>query len=153
MLEIVKPFEKENLHLCVTTWFLSKESNALELEALSIYNNAIASQFIRDADYNRFMKIVFFELAIFDKSRVGTLKSLTNQDYIMKKSAWLPPEMSELEYNRLPLGWRLYTPPSPDQKPSSYEINLIGDAEGIKNQEEQTVVLSQRVYELVEKLR
>ena len=99
------------------------------------------------------MKIVFFELAIFDKSRFGTLKSLTNQDYIMKKSAWLLPEMSELEYNRLPLGWRLYTPPSPDQKPSSYEINLIGDAEGIKNQEEQTVVLSQRVYELVEKLR
>ena len=149
----MKPFEKENLHNCVTKWFQSNESNMLELEALGIYNTAMASQFIRDVDFNRFMKIVFFELAIFDKSRVGVLKSLTNQDYILKKPAWLPPDMTDLEFNRLPSGWLLYKPPASGVAPTSYEMCLIGDSEGIKNQEEQTVVLSQRVYELVEKLR
>ena len=52
MEDIVKPFEKENLHNCVTKWFQSNESNMLELEALGIYNTAMASQFIRDVDFN-----------------------------------------------------------------------------------------------------
>ena len=81
------------------------------------------------------------------------MQNLTNEDYALKKETWLPPEMTELEFNKLPKDWRLYKPPQPGVPPSSYEIDIIGDTEGIKNQEEQTVCLSQRVYELVEKMR
>ena len=150
---IIKPFEKEDLHNCVSTWFKSKESDQLETEALEIYKKAMASQYIGNSDFDRFVKIVFFELILFDKSRVGVLQNLTNEDYALKKETWLPPEMNELEFNKLPKDWRLYKPPQPGVPPSSYEIDIIGDTEGIKNQEEQTVCLSQRVYELVEKMR
>ena len=153
MQSILKPFEKENLHNCVSTWFLSKESDEIETEALEIYSQAKKSDYIRNPDYDRFVKIVFFELILFDKSRPSVLRNLTNEDYALKKETWVPPDMNDLEFNKLPKDWRLYKPPQPDVPPSSYEINLIGDKEGIKNQAEQTVCISQRVYELIEKMR
>ena len=153
MQSILKPFEKENLHNCVSTWFLSKESDEIETEALEIYTQAMKSDYVRNADYDRFVKIAFFELILFDKSRPSVLRNLTNEDYALKKETWLPQDMNDLEFNKLPKDWRLYKPPQPDIPPSSYEINLIGDKEGIKNQAEQTVCLSQRVYELIEKMR
>ena len=87
MMAILKPHEKENVFNAVKVWFSSEESKKLETEALAIYTAAIANQSIRKADFNRFSKIVFFELMIFDKSRVGIIENLTNEDYQLKKAA------------------------------------------------------------------
>ena len=153
MISILKPFEKENLHNCVRTWYKSKESEELELEALSIYNCAMQANYIRSKDFDRFCKIVFFEIAIFDKSRSGVIEGLKNEDYTLKKPTWVPPEMTDLEFNKLPKNCRLYTPPNPDDPPSSYEMDILGDKEGMKNAADQTVCISQRGYELLEKMR
>ena len=38
MKSIIQPSQKENLQNCIRVWFASKESEALEIEALEIYN-------------------------------------------------------------------------------------------------------------------
>ena len=98
-------------------------------------------------------KLFFFEIAIFDKSRSGVIEGLKNEDYTLKKPTWVPPEMTDLEFNKLPKDCRLYTPPNPDDPPSSYEMDILGDKEGMKNAADQTVCISQRGYELLEKMR
>ena len=123
---ILKPHEKENLHNAVTKWFNSKESQELEIEALTIYKDARHSQEICNKNFDCFSKIVFFETMLFDKSRVGKIEELTNEDYTLKKPMWVPDGMTELELEKLPKGWRLYSPPFPDAPISSYEIDRIG---------------------------
>ena len=151
MTKIIKPLEEENLKHCVRTWFQSKASEELETEALTIYQNAMAAQEIRKSDFDRFSKICFFEAALFDKSRIGMWENLKNADYAAKKSAWLPPDMDTLEYSSLPQEWLLYSEPYPGAPPSSYEIEIIS-GERSKNHEDHSVVLSPRVFELIEKM-
>ena len=151
MTKIIRPLEEENLKHCVRTWFQSKASEELETEALTIYQNAMSNQLIRKSDFDRFSKICFFEAALFDKSRIGMWENLKNADYAGKKSAWLPSDMDELEYSSLPREWLLYSEPYPGAPPSSYEIEIIS-GERSKNHEDHSVVLSPRVYELIEKM-
>ena len=153
MMSIIQPSQKENLQNCIRVWFASKESEALEIEALDIYNTSMASRYIRAKDFERFSRIAFFELAIFDKSRSGILEELRNEDYAMKVPSWVPDEMTELEFSKLPKDKRLYSPPTPDAPPSSWEMELLGDRPGFKNQADQTVCLSQRCYHLLEKMK
>ena len=151
MMKIIKPLEEENLKHCVRNWFASKESEELENEALTIYKNAMSNQNIKKSDFDRFSKICFFEAALFDKSRIGMWEHLKNEDYAAKRSAWLPPDMDELDYSRLPKEWLLYSEPYPGAPPSSYEIEIIS-GERSKNHEDHSVVLSPRVNELIEKM-
>ena len=153
MKSIIQPSQKENLQNCIRVWFASKESEALEIEALEIYNTSMMSKYIRQKDFERFSRIAFFELALFDKSRSGVLEELRNEDYAMKVPSWVPEEMTELEFSKLPKDKRLYSPPTPGAPPSSWEMELLGDRPGFKNQADQTVCLSQRCYQLCEKMK
>ena len=152
MQNIVKPFEEERLHNSVETWFQSKESEELEIEALTIYETAVKDGAIRNSDFDRFVKICFFEAALFDKSRVGMLESLKNEEYFLKRATWLPPEMDELELDKLPPGWLLYSPPYEGAPASSYQIEIIA-GEKSKNHQHQSIVMNPRVHELIEKMR
>ena len=153
MENVVKPFEKTNIHNAVKNWFNSKQSEDLEIEALDIYQNSMRTQTITNKQYDRFAQIVFFELVLFDRSRVGKHGELTNADYAMKKETWIPEDMVDLELENLPEGWNLHAPPYPGAPVSSYQIELLGDHKRDKNQDSGPVCISLRVYELVEKMR
>ncbi len=153
MQSILKPHENENLHNAVATWFQSEESQELEVEALTIYKDSMAAQDVSNKNFDRFSKIVFFEAVLFDKSRVGKYEDLTNEDYTLKKPTYVPDGMTELELEKLPKGWRLYSPPFPGAPISSYEIDRIGDGKKDKNQDNKPVCLNPRVYELIEKMQ
>ena len=151
MQRIIKPFAQEQLQNSIKTWFESKDSEDLEIEALSIYQNAMETKSIRPSDFDRFTKIVFFEAALHDKSRTGMYYQLKNSDYAAKKPTWIPEEMDSLEYENLPREWLLYTAPYDGAAPSSYELEIIGGPDA-KNHEDHPIVLSPRVYELIEKM-
>ena len=153
MQNILKPHEKENLHNAVTKWFQSEASQEVEVEALTIYKDSMAAQEVSNKNFDRFSKIVFFEAVLFDKSRVGKYEELTNEDYTLKKPTYVPDGMTELELEKLPKGWRLYSPPFPGAPISSYEIDRIGDGKKDKNQDNKPVCLNPRVYELIEKMQ
>ena len=156
MLNIIKPYESEKLHNCLKTWYRSQECSELEQEVLSIYKKGMElkskGRKMSPQDFNRFSKCVLFELALFDKSRVGVYSVLTNQDYIMKRAAWVPPEMMELEFSKLPTDCLLYKPPQAGARPSSYEMEISGDRPGLKNNQKQSVIINERVFELLEKM-
>ena len=151
MQSILKPLEEERLHHCVETWFQSKQSEELEIEALTIYQNSMKGRSISNPDYDRFARIVFFEAALFDKSRVGMLESLKNEEYFSKKPTWIPSEVDELELDKLPQEWLLYSPPYEGAPVSSYQIE-VDAGEKSKNHQDHSIVMSPRVYELVEKM-
>ena len=141
---------------CLKTWYRSQECSELEQEVLSIYKKGMElkskGRKMSPQDFNRFSKCVLFELALFDKSRVGVYSVLTNQDYIMKRAAWVPPEMMELEFSKLPTDCLLYKPPQAGARPSSYEMEISGDRPGLKNNQKQSVIINERVFELLEKM-
>ena len=151
MQSIVKPLEEERLHHSVETWFQSKQSEELEIEALTIYQNSMKGRSISNTDYDRFARIVFFEAVLFDKSRVGMLESLKNEEYFMKLPTWIPSEVDELELDKLPQEWLLYSPPYEGAPVSSYQIE-VNAGEKSKNHQDHSIVMSPRVYELVEKM-
>ena len=153
MEEIVQPSACDSFQNSVKTWFFSEEAQRLEVEAMNIYNQSMALKTITKAKFEKFCKWVFFEFMLFDKSRVGILENLKNEDYHLKKSAWIPQEMSDLAYKRLPKDWLLYSPPTTDAEPTSYEIDLVGDELMNKNQEGQTVIMNDRVFQLCEKMQ
>ena len=153
MEEIVQPSASDSIQNSVKTWFFSEEAQRLEVEAMTIYNQAMALKTITKAKFEQFCKWVFFEFMLFDKSRVGILENLKNEDYHLKRSAWIPQEMSDLAYKRLPKDWLLYSPPTADAEPTSYEIDLVGDELMNKNQEGQTVIMNDRVFQLCEKMQ
>ena len=152
MLQILKPFEAENLHNCVKNWYRSKACEDLEIEAIGIYTKAKELKSVTSTNFNRFSKIVLLELAVFDKSRVGVYECMTNQDFVMKKPTWIPADMDSLEFAQLPKDWVMYKAPSPGVPPSSYEMTILADRSGIKCNQKQTVIINERVFELIEKM-
>ena len=151
MLQIVSPSTDEDKLHALESWFGSDESKALAEEGERIYQTAVEQGAIQKKTFNRFANLVFLELALSDKLRIGVYNALLNSDWVVKVEVYLPVGFVAPEYDGLPSGWRIYSKPAlqPNAKPSRYEIRIPGSRPGMKNKQRQTITLNLGTHELM----
>ena len=66
---------------------------------------------ISPSEFDKFARFTFFELALTDMSRPGTLEAISNADYINRKSVYLPDGFEDSSLDNLPPGWNVYRAP------------------------------------------
>ena len=155
MQEILNPSSEEDKLHAIESWFASPERKALDDEGEMIYKNFVARNDIEKKPFNKFANLVYLELALSDKLRVGVYNAMLNSDWVVKVEVYLPAGYVDPEYDKLPPGWRIYSKPSlqPNAKPSRYEIRIPGNRPGMKNKQRQTITLNLRTYELMNRFQ
>ena len=160
IIEGEKDAETPNEYLAVRKWYLSEESRLLDTEMKTIWKESLdkerekdddKSESISTSDFDKFARFSFFELALCDMSRPGTLEAISNADYLNRKAVYLPDGFGDSGLDNLPPGWNVYQAPNKRTKPTRYEIRIIGDQAGVKGNEFRTVTINSRVMEILEK--
>ena len=155
--KIVFPEEEFNENKAVATWLCSKEAEIEEEKHLKIYENVRNGSKPSSRDFNSYAQYARFNLVIIDKNRRGAY-NFTNEEFAARAPTWLPggkvneDDIAD-EYDMIPDDWNPTKAPEEGMEPSCYAITASGDNMGMKLGQNATIVLTNKVLEILLRYR
>ena len=143
---------EENEYVCVKTFYMSKECKQMEKTYEQIWKQAMENGQVNKKDFEKFGSYTLLHLAISDKNRQGCYGFL-NFSYCSKVAVYIPKGFNAPLYSDLPPDWKVYKQPYKNARPSMYEIRLSGSESGLKNKQKQTINISKRCFQLMERYK